>query len=51
MLVINESLNFTIDSKSISDPTGDYSGDFGLVGLCLQVFLVAIFPLFCRQLQ
>jgi len=50
MLVINEILTFTVEAKSISDPASDHSEDFGLVGLCLPVFLVAIFPLFFRQL-
>jgi hypothetical protein len=46
MLVINKILTFTVDAKSISYPKSDHSEDFGLVGLCLQVLLVAIFPLF-----
>jgi hypothetical protein len=51
MLVINEILTFTVDLKSVSDPKDDHSEDFGLVGLCLQVFLFAVFPLFFRQLK
>jgi hypothetical protein len=51
MLVVDVILTFAADSKYINDPTGDHSRDSALVGLCLQVFLVATFPLFCRQLQ
>ena len=51
MLIINEILTVMVDSKSTNDPVGDHSEDFELLVIYLQVFLVAIFPLFFRQLK